>query len=185
MAAAGAPLRAPLYSRSMSDGKDRDKDAATDLEDLARRFQDLWRDQMAATAGDPEFMEMMGKWMAAFAPGARAGSDMKPPPAMFPGMPPGMFPGAAAGGAMDPAAWMAAMQAAMTGAAGKDGADDGNTGATSAGAAAAADASGAGDVASDGFERRLAALEQRMDRLEAVPDGKGVGPAKRTRGRKP
>ena len=53
----------------MSEGKDRDKDAAADLEDLAKRFQDLWRDQMAATAADPEFTEMMGKWMAAFARG--------------------------------------------------------------------------------------------------------------------
>jgi len=160
----------------MSAGKTPDKEAAADLEDLAKRFQDLWRDQMAATAADPEFMEMMGKWMAAFAPGGAR------KPGLFPGMPPGIAPGA--GGATDPAAWMTAMQAAMTGAARKDGADDGNTGATPAGAAAAAGASGAGDVAGDEFERRLAALEQRMDRLEAAPGGAGGGAAKRTRGRK-
>jgi hypothetical protein len=169
----------------MSEGKDRGKDAAADLEDLARRFQDLWRDQMAATAVDPEFMEMMGKWMAAFAPGAAQKPGPAPgmPPGMFPGMPPGMA-ATGPGGAMDPAAWMTAMQAAMTGAARKGGADDGKTGAPSAGAAAAADASGAGDVAGDEFERRLAALEQRMDRLEAAPGGAGGGAAKRTRGRK-
>ena len=161
----------------MSDGKDRDKGAAADLEDLARRFQDLWRDQMAATAADPEFMEMMGKWMAAFGPGA--GPAKAAPPGMFPGM-------SATGpaGAMDPAAWMAAMQAAMAGAARKDEADDARKGAPPAGATAAADASGAGDVAGDGFERRLAALEQRMDRLEAALGGAGGGTAKRTRRRK-
>ncbi|MCK5497192.1 MAG: hypothetical protein KAI80_12320, partial [Hyphomicrobiaceae bacterium] len=89
----------------MSDGKDSSKNAAADLEDLAKRFQDLWRDQMAATAADPEFTEMMGKWMAAFARGGGQAPGM--PPGMFPGMPPGMFPGAATGpaGTMDPAAW--------------------------------------------------------------------------------
>ena len=163
----------------MSDGKKSDRNAAADLENLAKRFQDLWRDQMAATATDPEFMEMMGKWMGAFA----AGSGQAPgiPPGIFPGMPPGMATGPA--GAMDPAAWMTAMQAAMTGAARKDGANEG-TGATPAGATAAADPSGSGDVSGNEFERRLAALEQRMDRLEATLGGAGGGTAKRPRRRK-
>lgn len=154
----------------MSDGKDSEKGAAADLEDLARRFQDLWRDQMAATAADPEFMEMVGKWMAAFAPGGGQA------PAM--GVAPTLMQGPA--GAMNPAAWMAAMQAAMTGAAAKGGMHDATTGAAPAGAAAAADASGAGHVASDEFERRLAAIEQRLDRLETAIEGKGGGAAKRT-----
>ena len=154
----------------MSDGKDGGKSSGADLEDLARRFQDLWRDQMAATAADPEFMEMMGKWMAAFAPG---GGQM--PGA---GLPPAMMQGPA--GAMNPAAWMAAMQAAMTGGAAKGGTHDAKTGAVPAGAAAAADASGTGHVAGHEFERRLADIEQRLDRLEAAIEDKGRGPAKRT-----
>lgn len=178
---AGAPIVAPLYSGPMSPGKNTGKDAAADLEDLARRFQDLWRDQMAATAADPEFMEMMGKWMAAFAPGTA--QKPGPAPGMFPGMLPGMPPGP--GGAMDPAGWMAAMQAAMAGAARKGGTDDGKTGAAPAGATASATASRAGHVASERFERRLAALEQRIDRLEAALDGQGGGAAKGPRRRKP
>lgn len=174
---AGAPIVAPLYSAPMSVGKNTGKDSAADLEDLARRFQDLWRDQMAATAADPEFMEMMGKWMAAFAPGGRSAAGMQP--GTFPGMPTGP------GGAIDPAGWMAAMQAAMAGAARKGRTDDGRTGAAPAGATAAAASSRAGNVAGDGFERRLAALEQRMDRLEAALGGQGGGAAKRPRRRKP
>jgi hypothetical protein len=158
----------------MSDGKESGGDAIADLQDLARRFQDLWRDQMAATAADPEFMEMMRSWMATFAPGGG-----QPPGA---GRAPAMMPGPA--GAMDPAAWMTAMLSAMMGVAAKGGANDAKTGATQAGAAAAADASGAGDVPGDEFEHRLAALEQRLDRLEAAAEGKGGGTAKRTSRRK-
>ena len=154
----------------MSDGKGAGKTGAADLEDLARRFQDLWREQMAATAADPEFMEMMGKWMGAFTAG------MQPPtmPGGIPGQP-GMSP-------MDPAAWMAVLQAAMTGATAKGAA--GERGAAKAGAAPAAAASGAGDVAGDQLERRLADLEQRVARLEAGAGEKGDGPAKGTRRRK-
>ena len=154
----------------MSNGKDSGKGSGADLEDLARRFQDLWRDQMAATAADPEFMEMMGKWMAAFAPGG-----VQTPGG---GMSSAMMQGPA--GAMNPAAWMAAMQAALMGGAAKGGTHDAKTGAVQAGAAAAANASGAGHVAGYEFERRLADIEQRLDRLEAAIEGKGRGPAKRT-----
>lgn len=182
---AGAPIVAPLYSAPMSAAKNTGKDDAADLEDLARRFQDLWRDQMAATATDPEFIEMMGKWMAAFAPGGGPATGMQP--GMFPGMPAGMPSGmpTGPGGPIDPAGWMAAMQAAMAGAARKGGMDDGKTGAATAGATAAAATSRAGNVAGDGFERRLAALEQRMDRLEAALDGQSGGAAKGSRRRKP
>jgi hypothetical protein len=160
----------------MNEGKDGRKDAAADLEDLARRFQDLWRDQMAATAADPEFIEMMRKWMALFSGGG--GQAPAAPPGMFPGMP--GVPGLPA----DPAAWMASLQAAMAGAAVKGGANDGTTGAAPAGTASAAHATGAGHVAGDELEHRLAALERRMDRLEAAIGGARGGPAKRTRARK-
>ena len=157
----------------MSDGKDRTGGGGADLEELAKRFQDLWQEQMAATAGDPEFVEMMGKWMGTF---AAAGTH--PPSAPSGGMP----------GPMDPAAWMAAMQQALAGAgaAGKGRSDDANAGAgrPKAGAAAPAGASGAGDVAIGELERRLADLEQRVGRLEAGPGGKGKGAPARSRRRK-
>ena len=154
----------------MSDGKDRPGKGAADLEGLAKRFQDLWQAQMAASAADPEFMEMMGKWMGAFGAGGMT------PPATMPGAPPGGLPGMA--GPMDPAAWMAALQAAMTGGAAGDG------GKGPAGATAAAAAPHAGDVGGDGLERRLADLEKRMERLEAALAKAGGGTAKRPRRRK-
>jgi hypothetical protein len=157
----------------MSDGNDRPCGGDADLESLAKRFQDLWQEQMAATAGDPEFVEMMGKWMGAF---AAAGTH--PPSALAGGMP----------GQVDPSAWMAAMQQALAGAgvAGKGRSDDANAGTVrpKAGAAAPAGASGAGDVAIGELERRLADLEQRVGRLEAGSGGKGKGAPARTRRRK-
>jgi hypothetical protein len=138
-----------------------------ELEDLARRFQDLWRDQMAAMSADRDIAGMMSQWMAAF------GGAASPSPA------PGAFnPG-------DPAAWMAAFGAAMPGASTKDTDHDTteHPPAGPAGAAPAAAASGAGDVAGDQLERRLADLERRLERLEAGVGGAGGGAAKRTRRR--
>ncbi|MDH3230708.1 MAG: hypothetical protein OEN55_13030 [Alphaproteobacteria bacterium] len=157
----------------MGSGKDRPGRDAPDLEGLAKRFQDLWQSQLAATAADPEFMEMMGKWMEAFAAGGSR--------------PPGLPAGGVAG-PMEPAAWMAAMQQALAGAgaAGRGRANDASAGARppKAGAKAAAAASGTGDVAGDELERRLADLEQRVGRLEAGPGGKGKVASARTRRRK-
>jgi len=148
----------------MGEGKHRPGGDDAALEDLARRFQDLWQDQLAATASDPEFMEMMGKWMGAF-----AAAGTRPPAA-----PP---PAAGIAGPMDPTAWMAAVRQAMAaaGAAGEGRADDGPGGRVpAAGAKAAAAASRTGDVGADEFERRLADLERRVDRLEA-----GLGKARK------
>ena len=138
-----------------------------ELEDLARRFQDLWRDQMAAMAADQDMAGMMSQWMAAF------GGAARPTPA------PGAFNPA------DPAAWMAAFGAGMPGAATKDAHDDTTKSPPTepSGAAPAAAASGAGDVAGDQLERRLAGLEQRLERLEAALGKQGGGTAKRTRRR--
>lgn len=157
----------------MSDGKDRPKTGATDLEGLAKRFQDLWQEQLAATAADPEFMEMMGKWM-----GALAGGGARPP----------ATPAGVAPGPMDPAAWMAAMQQVMAAGrgAGKEEADDASAGkgGSKAGAAAAAPASGVGDVAGGELEHRLADLERRVERLEAGLGAKGKRAPARSRRRK-
>ena len=39
-------------------------DLPEDLDDLARRYVDLWQDQMTALAADPAFAESMQKVMA-------------------------------------------------------------------------------------------------------------------------
>src|SRR3546814_14243585 len=44
------------------DGPDLD---GPDLDDLARRYVDLWQDQVSALAADPEFAESLQKVMAA------------------------------------------------------------------------------------------------------------------------
>ena len=36
-----------------------------DLDELARRYLDLWQDQMSALAGDEDFADTMGRIMAA------------------------------------------------------------------------------------------------------------------------
>ena len=165
-----------------------------DLEELARRFFDLWQEQVTALATDREVAEAAERWLQAM--GAAAA------PAQ--GMP---------GGAPAPwLAWPAAMMAAMSSAglagvpgaaqawggdgrtaggfpaapfgapAAGPGAGDGAGGGTAAsgesgaaaGAAASAGAShdGAGDV--DELRERLAALEERIAALEAKP-GRGRG----------
>lgn len=157
----------------MGDGKHRPRQDVADLEGLAKRFQDLWQEQLAATAADPEFMEMMGKWM-----GAIAAAGMGPPSA-----PAG--PAVGVVGPPDPAVWMAAMQQALA-AAGKGGPGDVRVdgGSPAARAKAAAAASGAGNVDGDQFERRLADLEERVGRLEAHLGGARKGTSAGTRRRK-
>lgn len=159
----------------MTDGKKRGNAPEADLEGLARRFQDLWQDQMAAVAADPDFAEMMGKWF-----GAGAGGT--------PGASPGMMPGASFG-QMDPAAWLKALGLGASGgaAAGSKTADDPTAAkATSpTGAAPAPASSGSGDAAGHQLEHRLADLEQRLDRLEAAIGGTRRSPAKGTRKRRP
>jgi len=56
-----------------------------DPESLARRFLDLWQDQMTAVAGDPQLAEAMARWisisapaMAAFLPLMEAGLKGRP-----------------------------------------------------------------------------------------------------------
>lgn len=45
---------------------------APDLEVLARRYLDLWQDQMAAMAGDPAVVEAMSRTFALMTQGAAA-----------------------------------------------------------------------------------------------------------------
>jgi hypothetical protein len=116
-----------------------------DLDELARRYLDLWQDQMTALAGDREFAEALQQLMTMMsAPGGAAG-DAGPEfwrawPAMMTGQQPGQQTEAFA--------------------------DDG-TGGRAPGAPAAATAPDDGGIDLDHFTRRLAALEGRIAALEA------------------
>ena len=50
----------------------------TDIESLARRFLDLWQEQLAAMATDPEFANSAERFMSAFDPGRRGGATGDP-----------------------------------------------------------------------------------------------------------
>jgi hypothetical protein len=123
-----------------------------DLDALARRYLDLWQDQMTAMAGDPTLATALGR----------------------------LFETAAAAMPMSwIGVWLQAIQQTMR--AGAAGGDDGGTGTRAkAGAAAAAAASvdRGGDLA--GLRRRLAALESRVGRLETRGDGAAKRPVRRT-----
>jgi len=154
--------------RRMTKPKGRHGGNASDIEDLARRFQDLWREQLTAMAADPEFVEMMGKWM-----GAAGGAGPFGLPPTLPGAVAGTG-GATAFGGFDNAAWLAALGEGPPAAArGRmEQTDDqtaaGRRGPSQAGPAAASASSRAGRVAGDELERRIADLERRLDRLEAA-----------------
>ena len=120
-----------------------------DIEDLARRYVDLWQDQMTALAGDPEFADSLQKMMAAL--------------------------GVAASGV--PAAWSAwpaAFGCLM--AAGRPDVErgqksDAGKSAPAPGAAPAAAASDGGGSDLGVLAERLAALEQRVAALEGRAGG--------------
>ncbi|GAB4357710.1 MAG: hypothetical protein Kow00114_09470 [Kiloniellaceae bacterium] len=137
-------------------------DQLADLEELARRYVDLWQDQMTSLASDPEFAESLQKVMATM--GVAAGGL----PALW---------------AAWPAAMGTVMAAARTGqesgreihgepAGGKR--DNGGSGAAAAGPAAAAAAPDGGGADLGVLQERLAALEQRVASLEG-----GLGRARR------
>ena len=118
-----------------------------DLEDLARRYLDLWQEQLRAMAADPETMESVGRMLSAM------GGAAPPVP-------------------MNPAAWMSAMGMAPP-AGGTGGgnpfdavfANAPRTAADGAATAVAAFDGGRDDLRQ--LERRLAALEQRVAELES------------------
>jgi hypothetical protein len=127
-----------------------------DLDALARRYLDLWQDQMTAMAGDPTLAAALGRL---FETAAAA-------------MPMNWF-----------GAWLQAMQQAMrAGAASGDDGGGGTRAKAGAAAAAAAPVDGGRDLAR--LRRRVAALEARLARLEAgrLESGRlesGKPPAKR------
>jgi hypothetical protein len=133
-----------------------------DLESLARKFLDLWQDQMTAVAADPETADMITRFMAMMTPGMGALLPMQMGGA-WAGLPPAgeemlerIRAAAAAGGAYGAAA----------------------------GAAPDAAASGRRRDDLDELSRRLARLEQRLDRLEKGPRANGGDAEVRHRGRR-
>jgi hypothetical protein len=125
-------------------------DSPPSVEDLAKRLMDLWQEQMAAIAADPDLMRQMATMMSA-----------SPFPAMMQGILQGVLAASAkpaAGTGQNPYEWWKSSDA-------KDG---GAKPSTPAGAAPAAAASqpGGGDLAE--LRRNLARLEARLAELGAA-----------------
>ena len=130
------------------DGKSPTSDAgpAPSVEDLARRLMDLWQEQMAAIAADPDLMRQMAQMMAA-----------SPFPAMMQGVVQGMMTAARPGGTgPNPYEWWK----------GDHGAKPGASSETRPPAAAPASQPGGSDVAE--LRRHLAGLEARLAELGAA-----------------
>jgi hypothetical protein len=156
------------YSAGMAD--------PPDPQDLARRYLDLWQDQLRAMAADPETMATVGRMLASVAgqpgkngqEGWQAGASAVPNPfALWP-MTGAMPPFAPFGGSNPFESVFAA---------GRSG--------TEAGSSAAAASSDGGDDQLRELERRLAALEGRLDALESRPrKGSGSGKGKSRKGKR-
>lgn len=153
--------------------KEKQAEPPEELEELARRYVDLWQDQMTALAADPEFAESLQKVMAAM---GVAASGL---PAMWSAWPAAMstLMSAAQPGMMNPQG----QETDEKPAGGKQNGGgqaarprDATAGATTAGAEAAAAASHGGGADLGVLEERLAALEQRVRSLEG-----GTGRARR------
>jgi hypothetical protein len=122
-----------------------------DLEDLARRYLDLWQEQLRAMSADPETLASMGRMLSAMG-GADAPAPVNPP--------------------TNPMAWMSAFGVVPPGAA-TGGANPfdavfatGREKPEAGPAPAAAASDGGGDDLRQ-LERRLAALEERITALES------------------
>jgi hypothetical protein len=134
-----------------------------DVDTLARRFLQLWQEQLTLMAADPELVDGLAKLFAGLA--ANAGS----------------------------AAILSALTAAAAGTFDGERTEPGPHGrhdrraepdADSAGAATAAAASRGGGVAVDQLARRLANVERRLARLEAAAGEGGREAAARPRRRR-
>ena len=155
--------------------KEKQAEPPEELEELARRYVDLWQDQMTALAADPEFAESLQKVMAAM---GVAASGL---PAMWSAWPTAM------------STLMSAAQPGMTKPQGQETDEEpaggkhngsgpgtpkagaGKEGTSETGAEAAAAASHGGRPDLGVLEERLAALEQRVRSLEG-----GTGRARRS-----
>ena len=136
---------------------------APDLEALAKRFLDLWQDQVAASVADPALAEWLSRFLAA--PG---GPGLAPAGKSKAGK---SKAGKSKDGETinDPTAFADIFAAMASGAA--------------HGAAPAAASSGAGDDRLDELSRRLADCEKRLSALEPGPGNTGGKPRRRPRKR--
>ena len=120
-----------------------------ELDELARRYLDLWQDQMTALAGDREFAEALQQLMTTMS---------------VPGSVPGSAPGHAAPEFWR--AWTAMMTGQQPSQQTEVSADDG-TGGHAPGPPATATSPDGGGLDLDLLTRRIAALEERIAALEA------------------
>ena len=138
----------------------------TDLEDLARRYLDLWREQVSATASDPQIMETLSRAFAALGQvSAPAPQNTGKMANMFPwvtGLP---MQGAGEGATDFDAVFRAFTEQAVAEPSPRT-------------EAAAAEFDNGGQPISE-LERRVAALEERIAELEPKPRKKRKRPARR------
>jgi hypothetical protein len=163
------------YSAGMAD--------TPNLDDLAKRYLDLWQEQLRVMAADPETIASVSRLFEAMS-GAAAADEKSGAGGGTPPMP------------ANPMAWLTGLgmippQAAQAASGGANPFDSvfaqfirhnaqGPGGPASAGASSDG---GGGELYE--LKRRLAALEERLDAVESGAGGDGKPAAKKTRKRKP
>ncbi len=142
-----------------------------DLDELARRYLDLWQDQMTALAGDKEFAETVQRLMTTMGMSATAAPEFW---RAWPATMAGLQATEQTQGASDD-------QSRETGPRAPTRSAEGSAAGTAARTAAPAAASDGGELGLDQLARRLAALEQRIAALEAAGSGRRGGAASKPR----
>jgi hypothetical protein len=140
-----------------------------DLEEIARRYLELWQRQLTGMAGDPQFAEAAARAMELAYENARLFADAAR-----------MGPFAAWGGPAQDADRDAQDEEKTT----RRGGTPSDAGTGAPGAAAHRGSSGDAERNVDELTRRVAALEERLAALEAGAGGGGGGAARRRRGKR-
>jgi hypothetical protein len=160
--------KAVIISSMVEDGKKTGPESVpqVSVEDLAKRLMDLWQEQMAAIAADPDLMRQMAQMMAA-----------SPFPAMMQGIMQGILASAAQPGAQNPYEWWKAD--------GPKPSAEARPAQAGAATAAAASQPGGGDLAE--LRRNLAGLEARLAELGGSPGSRerAGGPATQLKPKSP